>query len=74
MIKIAMARVGAELEKRGLKTKLLLQVHDELVFDLWEAEEAEVRKLVDEGMKGALPLEVPLEVEIGTGSNWLEAH
>lgn len=74
MIKIAMTRVACELEKRGLKTRLLLQVHDELVFDLWEEEEAEVRELVSEHMRNALPMAVPIEVEIGTGENWLEAH
>lgn len=74
MIKIAMTRVADELEKRNLKTRLLLQVHDELVFDLWEDEESEVRELVSDLMRNALPLAVPIEVEIGTGENWLEAH
>ena len=74
MIKIAMARIARAIEERGLKTRLLLQVHDELVFDLWEAEEVEVRALVGEQMKAALPLSVGLEVEIGTGDTWLEAH
>ena len=74
MIKIAMARVAKALEEGGLKTRLLLQVHDELVFDLWEAEEAQVRSLVAQEMKTALPLSVDLEVEIGTGDTWLEAH
>ena len=74
MIKIAMARIARAIEERGLKTRLLLQVHDELVFDLWEAEEVEVRALVGEQMKAALPLSVGLEVESGTGDTWLEAH
>jgi DNA polymerase-1 len=74
MIKIAMARIHAELEKRDLKTKLLLQVHDELVFDLYGPEEGEIRALVADKMKTALDLPVPIDVEIGTGSNWLEAH
>jgi len=74
MIKIAMARIAKVIEERGLKTRLLLQVHDELVFDLWEPEEVEVRSLVEEQMKTALPLSVGLEVEIGTGETWLEAH
>jgi DNA polymerase I len=72
MIKIAMARIGEAISNRELKTRLLLQVHDELVFDLWEAEEQEVRSLVESEMKQALPLDVPIEVEIGTGTNWLE--
>jgi DNA polymerase I len=74
MIKIAMARIHSELEKRGLKTRLLLQVHDELVFDLYLPEEAEVRTLVADKMKTALDLPVPIDVEIGIGNNWLEAH
>ena len=74
MIKIAMSRIGSALDERGLKTRLLLQVHDELVFDVWEEEEAEVRELVAEAMKSALPMDVSLEVEIGVGMNWLEAH
>ena len=74
MIKIAMARIHAEIGKRGLKSRLLLQVHDELVFDLFVPEEAEVRALVADQMKTALPLPVPIDVEIGTGANWLEAH
>ena len=74
MIKIAMARVHAEIGKRGLKSRLLLQVHDELVFDLFAPEEDELRALVADLMKTALPLPVPIDVEIGTGANWLEAH
>jgi DNA polymerase-1 len=74
MIKIAMARIHAALGERGLQTRLLLQVHDELVFDLFVPEEAEVRALVADKMKTALNLPVPIDVEIGTGANWLEAH
>lgn len=74
MIKLAMARIGDAIEQGGLRTRLLLQVHDELVFDLWEPEEAAVRTLVIEHMKSALPLEVALEVEVGVGNHWLEAH
>lgn len=74
MIKLAMINIHAELARRNLKTKMLLQVHDELVFDLWKPEEKEVRALVEEKMKSAIALDVPIEVEIGTGENWLEAH
>jgi DNA polymerase-1 len=49
-------------------------VHDELVFDLFHGEEPQVRELVEERMKNALQLDVPILVEIGTGKNWLEAH
>src|SRR5205823_6190423 len=74
MIKLAMIHIQRELKQRQLKTRMLLQVHDELVFDLFEPEEKEVRALVEEKMKTAITLDVPLEVEIGVGKNWLEAH
>ena len=74
MIKIAMVNIHRELVKRRLKSRMLLQVHDELVFDLQKSEEQEVRELVEEKMKSAIPLEVPIVVEMGTGTNWLEAH
>jgi DNA polymerase I len=74
MIKLAMISIHRELTQRKLKTKMLLQVHDELVFDLFKTEEAEVRVLVEDKMKTALALEVPIEVEMGVGGNWLAAH
>ena len=74
MIKLAMVGVHRELSSRGLKTRMLLQVHDELVFDVPMHEEAEVRLIVAEQMRNAMPLNVPIEVEMGAGSNWLEAH
>jgi DNA polymerase I len=74
MIKLAMINIHREVDTRGLKTRLLLQVHDELVFDLHRSEEKEVVALVEEKMKTALPLAVPIEVGIGLGRNWLEAH
>jgi DNA polymerase-1 len=74
MIKLAMVNIHQELSRRKLKTKMLLQVHDELVFDLYRPEENDVRALVEEKMKTAIPLEVPIEVEMGAGENWLEAH
>jgi DNA polymerase-1 len=74
LIKIAMVHIHRELKGRGLKTRMLLQVHDELVFDLLASEENEVLPLVQEKMRSAIPLDVPIEVEMGTGQNWLEAH
>jgi DNA polymerase-1 len=72
MIKLAMINIHHDLAR--FKTRMLLQVHDELVFDLFEPEEQPVRKLVEEKMKTALPLDVPIVVEIGVGKTWLEAH
>jgi len=74
MIKIAMIHIHAELTRRKLRTRMLLQVHDELVFDLYKPEEKEVLALVQEKMKTAIPLDVPMVVEAGTGKTWLEAH
>jgi DNA polymerase-1 len=74
MIKVAMVLIHEDLIRRQLKSRLLLQVHDELVFDLYSPEEKELRALVEEKMKTAIPLEVPIVVEIGVGENWLEAH
>ncbi len=74
MIKIAMVNIHRELMQRGLRTRMLLQVHDELVFDLFRPEEPEVRHLVEDKMQTALPLEVPIVVEMGAGENWLGAH
>ncbi|MCD6339225.1 MAG: DNA polymerase I [Verrucomicrobia bacterium] len=74
MIKIAMARIHRELESRGLRTRMVLQIHDELLFDLRVAEEEEARELIARLMKNALPLGVPIEISLGVGRNWLEAH
>lgn len=74
MIKLAMTRISTALYEQKLNTRMLLQVHDELVFDLDPTEEQQVRTLVSAGMIQALPLQCPIEVEIGIGSNWLEAH
>ena len=73
MIKLAMINIR-ELVARKLKTRMLLQVHDELVFDLFRPEEAEVRELVKEKMTTAIKMATPIEVEMGAGENWLEAH
>ena len=74
MIKLAMIAIHGELDRRHFKTRMLLQVHDELVFDLCVAEEKEVLPMVEEKMKSAMALDVPIEVEMGTGKTWLEAH
>ena len=74
MIKIAMVNVQNALVAQNLNTRMLLQVHDELIFDLDPSEETKVRALVTEGMKKALDLKCPIEIDIGLGDNWLEAH
>ena len=74
MIKLAMIHIARELAERKLKTRMLLQVHDELVFDLYLTEEQEVRTLVEDEMQTAIALQVPIVVEMGVGANWLEAH
>jgi len=70
LIKIAMIRIDADLRERGLKSRMTLQVHDELVFEVPEAEIEVMRTLVREQMEKVHPLTVPLLVEIGVGSNW----
>ncbi len=74
IIKVAMVRIHERLAREGLKAKMVLQVHDELVFDVPEAELEQLRALVVEEMEGAVALEVPLVVDVGVGKNWREAH
>ena len=74
IIKVAMVHIARRLAAEGMKTRMLLQVHDELVFDVPEAEQEEVSALVREEMEGAVELTVPLLVEVGIGRNWREAH
>jgi DNA polymerase-1 len=74
MIKIAMIDIARELAARGLRTQMILQVHDELVFDLHRDEREEVVPLVHDLMRDALPLAAPIEVELGVGEDWLSAH
>ena len=74
MIKLAMIKIHDDLKTKNLQSKMLLQVHDELVFEVVKKEETVVKELVEDNMKNALKLNVPIEVEIGVGKNWLEAH
>ncbi|XME03916.1 DNA polymerase I [Lachnospiraceae bacterium C1.1] len=74
IIKIAMIRVFNRLKAEGLKSKLLLQIHDELLIETAPGEEEAVEKILEEEMMGAAKLAVPLEVEVKNGSNWDEAH
>lgn len=74
IIKIAMIRIHEQLEKEKLHSKMILQVHDELVFDVLKEEMEIVMPLVKQAMENAYPLSIPLIVDAGMGENWLEAH
>jgi len=74
IMKIAMVRADRDIRSRGLATRMILTVHDELLFDVPRAELEEASALVRECMEGAMQLRVPLKVETGSGANWLEAH
>ena len=74
IIKVAMVRIAHRLAEEGYKTRMLLQVHDELVFDVPVCELEKITALVTEEMEGAVDVSVPLLVEVGHGHNWREAH
>jgi DNA polymerase-1 len=76
MIKMAMVKVQDAMKKGKYRSRMILQVHDELVFDAYKDEAEELRALVLENMQSALPLPngVPVIAEAGVGNNWLEAH
>jgi DNA polymerase-1 len=74
IIKVAMVKIAHRLVAEGLQTRMLLQVHDELVFDVPLVELESVTTLVKEEMEGAVDISVPLLVDIGSGDNWREAH
>ncbi len=74
MIKLAMIRIHEFLKKERMRSKMLLQVHDELVFDMHRDEQTKLTHAVQEIMSSAMPLSVPVEVGLGVGANWLEAH
>ena len=73
IIKIAMLRVSKALKERNLKSKLILQVHDELLVETALEEEEEVKQILREEMQNAASLKVKLEVDLHTGMNWYEA-
>ena len=73
LVKVAMIRVADALRHEGLQSRMLLQVHDELVLEVAPGELADVSELVRTQMGAAYPLSVPLDVSIGTGRTWAEA-
>jgi DNA polymerase-1 len=74
LIKVAMIRLARAISQRNLKSKMILQVHDELVFECPVKEKKEMETLARIEMEGACPLSVPLVVDMGWGENWNEAH
>ena len=71
---VAMVAIFKRFEAEGLKSKMILQVHDELNFNVLKEEQEKVKQIVLEEMEGAIKLEVPLIADCGEGANWLEAH
>ena len=74
IIKIAMININSEFKKRSFQSKMLLQVHDELVFDVYKSEKDQVKDIVKTTMESAVKLKVPLKIDLEFGKNWLEAH
>ena len=74
IIKVAMIRIYKRFKEEGLRSKMILQVHDELNFSVVPEERDRVQEIVISEMQNAYPLSVPLLAECGWGSNWLEAH
>lgn len=74
MIKLAMVRIARRLKEEKFAARMLLQVHDELVFEVPESESKKLSQLIREEMSSALPLRVPVVVDVGFGANWLKAH
>jgi DNA polymerase-1 len=74
LLKLAMIKVTETLKKNKFETKMLLTVHDEIVFDMKKSEQEEVIPAITRAMETALPMSVPILVETGFGENWLEAH
>ncbi|MEW6599718.1 MAG: DNA polymerase, partial [Nitrospirota bacterium] len=74
IIKVSMINIWRRIAKEGLGTRMLLQVHDELLFEVPEREEETAAKIVKEEMENAISLRVPLKVDMGVGKNWGEAH
>ena len=74
IIKIAMINIYQKLTSENWKSKMLLQVHDELVFDVHNSEVEKIKPMIKHEMENAFTMAVPLEVELGVGKDWLEAH
>jgi len=74
LIKVAMIDIHGAFREAGLRSDMVLQIHDELLFDVVQDEVDDVKRIVEDKMANAIPMQVPIEVDIGVGRNWLEAH
>ena len=74
LIKIAMINIHKDMKDQKLESKMTMQVHDELVFDVLKTEVEQMKAIITHRMKTAIKTEVPIEIEIGEGVNWLAAH
>ena len=74
IIKLAMIKISDWMEREQIKSKMIMQVHDELVFDVIKSEKDEMEKNIKKIMENVIKIDVPLTVEIGIGKTWLEAH
>ncbi len=74
IIKIAMININDKMKHKKYKSRMLIQVHDELIFEIYNPELNEMKKIIQQEMESAFTLNVPLVVDIGTGDNWYEAH
>jgi DNA polymerase-1 len=74
IIKLAMIRIQNRIEEQALSAKMIMQVHDELVFEILEGEIKKVCPLIQQEMEAVMPLSVPLKVSVYSGKNWAEAH
>ena len=72
IIKMAMIKIDAEINRRGLRSEMLLQVHDELIFEVPEQELGQMKEIVRVGMESAIDFSIPLMVQMGIGVNWLD--
>jgi DNA polymerase-1 len=74
LIKIAMINIQRRIEEQGMETNMVIQIHDELVFEVPEEELREAANLVKQEMEGVIDISVPLKIDISSGKNWSEAH
>ncbi|MEY3398744.1 MAG: hypothetical protein RL220_1338, partial [Bacteroidota bacterium] len=74
IIKVAMININREMKERGFVSRMIMQVHDELVFDVHQSEADALAPIIRDKMQNAVSMRVPLDVDMNTGNNWLEAH